>query len=111
MPRKPHSNCWTIGDMDRLEQLRMAGMSTADLARELGRTTNAIRIRLSRMRIVRPSCFLRWLEVLRLNLSDAVVAQRMRCQVITVKTVRSRLRRLGYDFPDGRRKAVVASLS
>jgi DNA-binding CsgD family transcriptional regulator len=91
---------WTAKEMRTLEELRMQGLSASRIAAHLGRTLHSVKGRLQLLGIRCPRGAVTWLEVIARGLPDALAAQIMGVSPHTVRTRRSRLRAMGYDFPD-----------
>lgn len=96
---------WTAKELLVLERMRMNGWSVARIAAELGRPFFSVKGRLQVMGIyLPPHHHLGWLDKFRTGAKDAELAAEMNVSQATVRTRRSRLRALGYDFPDRRRR-------
>lgn len=93
---------WTTKELERLEALRMDGLSAQRIADQLGRTLASVKCRLAGEGIERPRS-LKWLYVLVKPHGIAELAARMGVTKWAVKQQKRKLRRAGFDIPAAER--------
>jgi DNA-binding CsgD family transcriptional regulator len=93
---------WLESEETRLESLRMQGLQAQEIAGILGRSLHSVKAKLVRIGIAYPLGASAWLDVLNSGITDSEAAKQMGVKINTVRTRRSRLRHLGYEFADGR---------
>ncbi len=97
---------WTRKELQRLEELRLAGLTAQRIADELGRTLASVKCRLCQEEI--PRTYLttnRWLMLLSGPHTIAWAAAEMGVKKPTVIRAKNRLRRAGFRCPPATREA------
>lgn len=94
---------WTVKELRRLEELRLARRTTAEIARELGRTPASVQNRIQQDGLPRAGVGERWLEVLRGPHTIAGAARAMGTTKWAVRQAKFRLRAAGFVLPPARR--------
>ena len=96
---------WLAKEMADLERMRLDGLSIAAIATQLGRSFHSVKGRIQLLGVKFPGAKAIWFDVLSRGLPEEMSARLMGVTLGTVRTRRSRLRKLGFDFADGRRRA------
>jgi transposase len=90
---------WTVKEMARLEEFRLAGLTRQQIAVELGRTFAGVALKLQELGIRRPRALDRWLAILSKPHRIKDVAKEAGVTVSAVKQAKRKLRRAGFDIP------------
>lgn len=88
---------WTSGEVVRLEELRLAGLTSTAIAEKLGRTVPSVRAKLVEIDVAYVGVRHLWLTILGGPHTIAGAAAKMGTKKGTVKQQKRRLRQLGFE--------------
>lgn len=89
---------WTESEEKRLESMRLDGRSRQEIATALGRTVGSVKAKITETQAVKVLRGLtRWVALLSCPHTNAAIAVQLNVKVKTVKSARTRLRRIGID--------------
>lgn len=88
---------WTVKELHRLEEMRLAGRSFEEIAAELGRTVHSAKCRCAIEGVRKPRAAESWLAAFAKPHTTTALARERGVTVWAVRNAKRRLRRAGFD--------------